>query len=394
MALLKKILIVSPITCYPPFFGNSARIAAFIAYLQQADVDFRYLHLPESPFDPAPMQAKLGDKYLYETYRPRKEVIYKLRIRAIQSLFSRKPGRIIKIDDFVQRQDIARYKKALAHFKPDTVLINYTYLSRLFDYTPSGIERILDTHDSLHLRFKQLYQKGPKLGQFRIDVRDEIWGLNRAHKVISIQSAETQFFQSNGCLRKLYTIGHLTDYRPGPVNEHRYKLLYIGAHYSANVDALHHFITDIWPLLLTRYPQLTCYIAGGIVKAFPFLSTDKNIQLLGYVTDLAALYGQVDIAINPVRNGSGLKIKNIEALSYGVPVVTTTIGADGLTNFQDRGLYIAHTPVEWVQKIGQLCNTDSRFYTDAVGSIAVAFAEYTEANKQQLHHLFTDSYEQ
>jgi|GEM_PF-4138059 len=386
----KRILVVSPIEWYQPFFGNSSRIAAFMQHIQALGFDFRYLHLPERPFDPAPMIANLGDNYIYQPYRPRRAVIYRLRLRAIQALFHKKSVRSVRVDDFLQRSDIRRYKKVLSDFKPHIVLINYTYFSKLFHFTPSGIEKLLDTHDSLHLRFKQLYNSAKKMQNFRISIKDEIQALNRADKVISIQRQEAAFFKTHGCTAKIYTIGHQLVYKANPIHKKRHKLLYVGARYSANIDALNHFLTHIWPLLIVQNPSLELYIAGGIGVEFQHLATTEGaIKLLGYVDDLAALYNQVDVAINPIRMGSGLKIKNIEALSNGRPVITTTLGAEGLAIFEGKGLEIAHSTQEWAIILAKFLNNDD-FYGESLHALSIVIAQYNKTNEQNMRELLTD----
>lgn len=382
-----KVLIVAPIECFPDYYGNSARIASFVRFLEQEGIDFRYLHLPNRSFDPQKMLEKLGHRYIYQDYRPQKQVIRRLRYRALHSLLTLKRYRMVKVDDFIQSSDIKQYKRILLSYQPSVVIINYTYLSKLLSYTPPGILKMIDTHDSLHLRFKSLYNDKKAINRFRITVRDEINALNRADKVICIQDQEHDFFEQNGCKAQLYTIGHHITYQPTAHRQARYKLLYLGAAYEANLDAITYFLEQVWPTVIRHYPHCQLYIAGGIGQQL--LSSGKKypaVTLSGYVQDLAQLYETIDVAINPVRMGSGMKIKNIEALSFGKPVITTTIGAEGLHRFTEKGMLVAADLTDWLTAIERLL-TDTVYYRHILKEMKEELLAYNNTNQEQMRQL-------
>lgn len=382
-----KVLIVSPIECFPDYYGNSARIASFVRFFQQEGIDFRYLHLPNRPFDPQQMQEALGERYLFRPYKSQRQVINRLRFRALSSLISFKKFRLVKVDDFVQSVDIHRYKRTLEQYQPDVVLVNYAYLSKVLSYTPKEILKIIDTHDSLHLRFNSLYNGERAIDRFRIAIHDEINALNRADRVICIQEEERTFFEQHGCRANLYTIGYHVPFEPTLYRENRTKLLYLGAAYEANEDAITYFLDQIWPQIIQRHPSCTLYIAGGIGKQL--LNSGKQyprVELMGYVENLKELYTAIDIAINPVRIGSGMKIKNIEALSFGKPIVTTHKGAEGLGQFIEKGMLLADDADSWLKALEQLL-TDSFYYRDLLKKMAETVIEYNSANQQAMGQL-------
>lgn len=385
---MKKVLIVSPIECFPDHFGNSARVANIIKYFQEVGIDFKYLHLPDRPFDPQAMLDRVGRNYIYQPYKIRKQVLQTLRYRAIQSLLMRRDHRLVKVDDFVQQSDIFLYRKVLSDYQPDSVIINYVNYSKLFLYTPEGVQKILDTHDSLYLRFRSLYNYGRSINRFRIKLADEISALNRADKVICIQSQEQQFFADNGCESQLVTIGYSIPYCSTPIRTKRFRLLYIGANYVANERAVTNFLKDIWPALLLAFPTVELYIAGSIGTIFhDKYALPAKVKLVGQVADLKTLYEQIDIAINPVQMGSGLKIKNIEALSYGKPVVTTMLGAEGLSEFVGKGLEVIQTPKDWVRILVELLGNTS-YYQQSIKFMEEQVRRYNERNLYEMERLF------
>lgn len=381
---MKKVLIVSPVECYPNQYGNSARIASIIDILKQEGIVFHYLHLADRAYDSQAMSTVLGDRYTYRPYTVRKKVVRRLRWRAVQSLLSFRPHRLVKVDDFIDDRDIALYRQVMDSFQPDAVWINYTYLSKLLLYTPSTIKKIIDTHDSLHLRYQSLYNKGSRTKRLRINIRDEIEALNRANIVIGIQDRETQFFKEHGCRADLYTVGHQIAYQPCTVQLNRKQLLYIGAYYSANMDSLRYFLESIWPSIQSAIPAIRLVIAGGISRAFNEGQLQATgLEVRGFIDDLSALYQSIDVAINPVRLGSGLKIKNIEALSFGRPVVTTAVGAEGLKAFIGKGLVVADSTESWVSALRRLLYKQD-YYENILAAGREEIQRYNRNNLSQV----------
>ncbi len=99
---------------------------------------------------------------------------------------------------------------------------------------------------------------------------------------------------------------------------------------APNVDALRFFVDDILPLVLERYPLTQLYVTGGDAPDYVRALASRNVRILGYVDDLRDLYGRVVATVSPLRFGAGVKIKTIESLQYGTPVVATRVGAEGL----------------------------------------------------------------
>jgi glycosyltransferase involved in cell wall biosynthesis len=106
--------------------------------------------------------------------------------------------------------------------------------------------------------------------------------------------------------------------------QEKFRLLFVGnLNYYPNVDAVRFLADEIVPRLDPRHFEV--WVAGG-GKA----RLSDGIRWLGYVDDLGAVYQQADAAIVPIRAGGGTRIKIIEALAYGLPVISTAIGREGL----------------------------------------------------------------
>ena len=119
--------------------------------------------------------------------------------------------------------------------------------------------------------------------------------------------------------------GDTTNFEPGT-------LLYWGAMNRAeNVDAALWAANEILPKIRQAVPTAKLYIAGShseeLAKEF---SGKDNIVVTGFVKDIAALMARMDIALLPLRQGAGIKVKTLECMTSGLPVVTTPVGEEGV----------------------------------------------------------------
>jgi hypothetical protein len=390
---MKKILIVSPIECYPEFYGSSARIGSFIKIIEQIhDVDLLYLHLPERSFNLDVMKEELGESYVCKEFKEKTFVKFRLRFKKLLSLLMFRGHTVVRVDDFIECSDIAFFKKVYDKYNPDILIINYTYYSKLFDYTKTNCVKILDTHDSIFNRFKLIYNDEKAYKNLRVSLKDEINCLNRSDIVLSIQNKEEAFFKANGCSSEVITIGHIKDFYQSDIDGFKFKILYIGANYSANVESLQNFLVYVWPRICNHFlNNIELLVVGDIKDSFQVEGgiSFKNVNFLGRIGDLNEIYNQVDFSINPILYGSGLKIKNIESLSMGKPIVTMPYGLDGLECFLARGVYVVSDVADWIEIFEKLFNRE--YYKKAIDEIQNLYVDYLDENKDLLINLIKNN---
>jgi polysaccharide biosynthesis protein PslH len=123
-------------------------------------------------------------------------------------------------------------------------------------------------------------------------------------------------------------------------------LLFVGSFgYPPNVDAVLWFARTAWPALRARNGRLQLFVVGADAPpAVRALRSRSGIILTGPLDDLAPMYARASLALVPLRAGGGTRIKLLEAASYGVAVVATSIGAAGLPVRRFRCGWIADTP--------------------------------------------------
>ena len=129
---------------------------------------------------------------------------------------------------------------------------------------------------------------------------------------------------------------YIYDRMPQEINKDfrtRNNIMYVGGFgHPPNIDAVVWFGTEVFPKVLERYPDMIWYVAGGSVPQQVKDLASDHIKILGFVSDsdLENLYRTSRMAIVPLRVGAGVKGKVVEAAYYQIPLVTTTIGAEGL----------------------------------------------------------------
>ena len=122
-----------------------------------------------------------------------------------------------------------------------------------------------------------------------------------------------------------------------------------------NIEGLKWFIQKVWPRLKQQYPAVQFKIAGhGIPDRIQRKLEPAGIDYLGFVDDIEELRQKSTIMMVPLLSGSGLKLKILEGLASGIPIVTTPIGAEGIEMLAERDYLHAETPDEFADQTVRL----------------------------------------
>jgi len=232
------------------------------------------------------------------------------------------------------------------------VICEYVFFSQSLLQFDENTLKVIDTHDCFANRNQRLAQYNLQNVFFSTTPKEEGKGLNRADIIIAIQDEERQIFERE-CKRPVATVGHSIQIVQSPaINPSGKNILYVGSGNEGNRQAVDFFINEIWPLVLEKDPTVQLVLAGGICMHYTGI---PNCKLAGEVPSLQSLYQNADVAINSAIIGTGLKIKTIEALGFGCPMVCTTHAAIGIDR-EKSGLIIADAPEEFARKIVELLN--------------------------------------
>ena len=141
--------------------------------------------------------------------------------------------------------------------------------------------------------------------------------------------------------------------RPGFAS--RRDIVFIGGFsHEPNVDGVHWFVDEVWPRLQQRGFSGRLIIGGSKVPASIAELASDAIEVRGHVADLATLFDRSRLSIAPLRFGGGIKGKIVTSLSYGVPVVATSVGAEGMGLRSGEDILVADDPEEMAGQIIRL----------------------------------------
>jgi glycosyltransferase involved in cell wall biosynthesis len=145
-------------------------------------------------------------------------------------------------------------------------------------------------------------------------------------------------------------------FQPQPPTESRTVIFAGRLDQYSNRDAILHFMAATWPLVQARYPDATIRIIGLNPPAHlrTLAAADPRIQVLGFVDDIRPHFAASAVAICPIRDGGGTRVKVLDALAQGRPLVATSIGCEGLDVEPDRHVLIGDTPELFAAQIGRL----------------------------------------
>jgi glycosyltransferase involved in cell wall biosynthesis len=128
--------------------------------------------------------------------------------------------------------------------------------------------------------------------------------------------------------------------------------------YFANQEAMRWYLEKIHPQIITNYPHLTVQIIGmGPPDWLITLARNSlgSVEVVGEVRDMRKYLAQAQIAICPLLHGSGTRLKLLEYMAHGLPIVSTRKGAEGLPVVDGKDILLADSSDEFIKAIQLIC---------------------------------------
>jgi glycosyltransferase involved in cell wall biosynthesis len=237
-----------------------------------------------------------------------------------------------RLGDFVRQHQI------------QTVIFEKTESASLASFVPAGVCKIVDTHDIVSDRAERMKRFG--LRSIELSRAQEIELLARFDAAIAIQGEDRAKLSGWLGADRVLLAPHPVEAEALPVRPKVRSVGLLASAWPANVEGLNWFIQKVWPTL--ESDPLELKIFGWVGKS---LKAAPGVKLCGFAESCREAYQELDIVINPVRAGAGLKIKSVEALGFGRPLVTTSEGARGLTELDGRALLIADDEASFARQL-------------------------------------------
>jgi glycosyltransferase involved in cell wall biosynthesis len=135
-------------------------------------------------------------------------------------------------------------------------------------------------------------------------------------------------------------------------------ILFVGSmDYHANVDAVIWFSRAVWPEIARTHPALQFTIVGRNPPIEVRSLTSERIHVTGTVDDVRPFYASAIAAVVPLHSGSGTRLKILEAMAAGVPVVSTRLGAEGIDADDDFHLLLADNGRELIAAVNRVVSS-------------------------------------
>jgi glycosyltransferase involved in cell wall biosynthesis len=344
-----RILIVCPDSPYPPRDGGSLRIVNLARSLAQ-HAPVMLLTYVVSPGE-ATALAELEQIYGIQArgvQRPSRRnkltrAWHKLRYYYGPYLFTSLPGPV----RFNMRPVMVQaLQAALQDFAPDAIIWEYWFMSGFAELAravrPHAVQ-VLDAHDLEWARIQRtLTATGDRAQcwQRYTEPRIKHYALDRyrsVDRVIFLSHADADLAQRDlpePDRLSVVPMGLRLDEYPAPIaSPQPGRVLFFGSfRHQPNVDALRYLLQDIFPRIQAERPQITLDIMGAYIPDWvsQLAVQNQHIRILGFQPDIRPVLAEAAVVIAPLRFGSGVKIKILEAMAFGKTVVTTSIGAEGI----------------------------------------------------------------
>lgn len=269
-----------------------------------------------------------------------------------------------------RREMLTRTRDMIREFRPDVVHIDHLQMSQFVD-SDGSYATVLDEHNVEYMIVKRMSESStsalvrayarlewPKLKRY------EARACGRADLVLAVSDQDAEELRrlvrlagdATGKSPAVETVPIGVDIGSIPVverNPESKEILFLGTMYwPPNIDCVLYFYHKIFPMVRQALPDCTFTIAGqkppDVVRN---LARDPAVRVTGYVDDVRAAAASCGVFIVPLRSGSGVRVKILDALAMGLPVVSTSIGAEGLMVRSGEHLLIADEPQQFAQAV-------------------------------------------
>jgi glycosyltransferase involved in cell wall biosynthesis len=147
--------------------------------------------------------------------------------------------------------------------------------------------------------------------------------------------------------------------------------------YAPNVDGVIYFVQRIWPRIAEVHPQAHCKFIGGQPPPSLLALAGPRIEFTGFVSDLRPHLAQAACIVVPLRIGGGTRLKIVEGMAMGKPIVSTTLGAEGIEAVPSRDILIEDEPAEFANAVNRLIADPDLAARIGQSARRLAVAEYS-----------------
>lgn len=346
-----KILVISAQQTHPVTAGNVNWIQTQCMVLKKLGHEVFFLHVQQPDFHPVVMEWIEETKtfwsnhfFSYKMTRLDKCLIgYKDKLRG------QKKGRLFWGCDDKYPNGLSYYVKGLQkEFEFDACIVQYFFFTKVFEKVHFP-KRAVSTHDCFSYRNTRL--KDPN--SIAVSVADEAKCLQRCNYVFALQDEEKFFFERIAPWSKVLNVYNYYEYKPSEIVGNK-NIVVLSSGNPYNINGIKWFIDNVLPILNATHPEAKLLIGGALCSSLAKYKNLANVELLGFVKDPIEVYSKGDIAINPVFEGTGLKIKTFESIQYDKVTLVHPHSLTGIFSPLDHPLFVSDDAEEWAAYIDKV----------------------------------------
>ena len=339
-------LVLSPEAPYPLVGGGALRTASLIQYLARTrPVDLILFRQPGDPAPAAHLPAGLARRVSVIPLPPTGRGPTARAVRNAVRLVRGVPPLVDRFSGFQRAVE-----QAIGGMRYGVGVIEHSWCAPYWEQVAPACRRtVLDLHNVeslLHARCAAV--EGPGTAFAHRLFRDASLALERTwlprfSQVLTTSRYDAAAAQAIAPGAHIAVYPNALPWVPQPERADEDVVVFSGnMEYHPNLGAVRFFRAEVWPLLRARWPALVWRLVGKNPAAVSrFTSGDPRIQVTGQVDDAVRELARARVAAVPLLTGSGTRFKILEAWSAGLPVVSTTLGAEGLPARDGEHLLLA-----------------------------------------------------
>lgn len=344
-----KILIVSDCATHPINAGNKKCIFEQCEILKKLGNEIYFLYV-QNVFAPLEDYEQTRDFWREHFFYFHRGIGFKLKLlitNKIRKLLFKWYWRSSDRDSLFLANYINKLQKK---YQFDICIFQYFYFSKTASKVTIPKTAIM-THDCFSYKSLALNM----LCEYSLTASEEAKALQRFKHIFAIQENEAVFFQKLAPHSNVYTVFSNFSYSSTPITNN-HNILFLSGNNTFNINGIIWFTSEIFPLIKDKFPDTNLIIGGSICEKLKenALFHDKNIILKGRIDNPKLFYQQGDIAINPTYQGTGLKIKTFEAISYDKVVIVHPHSTEGIYSPENAPIFSSSIPKEWLTFISQI----------------------------------------
>lgn len=265
-----------------------------------------------------------------------------------------------------RKQMAAEFRRVVKEFRPHAVHIDHLQMAQFVEFD-SDYFTVLDQHNVEHVIIRRIADtaENPAVRFFARRewprLRDyELMACRRSGLVLTVSEEDrSELCRLEPSLENVHAVPIGIDFERYSNVQPAYgspNVLFTGTMYwPPNVDCVQYFCRDILPLVRQRVPECTFTIAGHKPsEPVKRLAAERGVEVTGYVEDDREVAGRCGVFVVPLRSGSGVRVKILNAMAMGLPVVSTSVGAEGIDAVSGEHLIIADSPTDFADAVADL----------------------------------------